>query len=342
MFLIGTSHRFSSLEEREKISLPNDSIEEFYNGLMELEGLTECLLLNTCNRTEIYGVGNGTSPLQSIRTYLGNFRKLDDSFLTKNLYVVEGEKVISHAFEVASGIDSQMVGETEILGQVKAAYEDALRRKSAGKTLNRLFQKSFQAAKWARTQTGISKGQVNLGNVICELTRRIFGDISSSRLLLVGAGEVAENAMNAFHSRGARGITITGRTFDWCPLSRKKPQELAEKVDGLTLGFESFKESIHLFDIIICSTAKKDAILTKDIVKTAISRRPSRPIFLIDVAVPRDIASSVAELENIYLYNLDDISAIANENLKSRQAEVSRCQQALSSRAEKLWRKLQL
>ena len=337
LFLIGTSHRVASLEQREKISLPADSIDEFYAGLMELDGLAECLLLNTCNRTEIYGVGNGTSPLQSIRSYLGEFRKLEDGFLQNHLYEEEGERVVRHAFEVAAGIDSQMVGETEILGQVKEAYEDALRRKSAGKTLNRVFQKSFQAAKWARTHTGISKGQVNLGNVVCELTRRIFGDISSSRLLIVGAGEVAENAMNAFYSRGARGITITGRTFDWCPLSRKKPHELAEKVDGLTLGFETFKESIHLFDIIICSTAKEEPILRRDIVETALSRRPTRPIFLIDVAVPRDIESSVAELENIYLYNLDDVSAIANENLANRKNEVARCKEGLSKKARRIW-----
>ena len=340
LFLLGTSHRVASLEERERISLPADSIDAFYDGLRQLEGMDECLLLNTCNRTEIYGVGNGSSPFESIRSYLREFRKLDDDFLRRHFYEEEGEDVVRHAFEVAAGIDSQMVGETEILGQVKEAYDDALRRKSSGKTLNRVFQKSFQAAKWARTHTGISKGQINLGNVICELTRRIFGDVSSCRLLIVGAGEVAETAMSAFHSRGARGITITGRTFEWCPLSRKKPEELAEQVDGFTLGFDAFQESTHLFDIIICSTSKKESILTRKAVETALCKRPARPLFLIDVAMPRDVEESVGELENVYLYNLDDVSAIANENLASRQGEVARCKDGLSKRAKRIWDQL--
>jgi len=330
LFLIGTSHRVASLEEREKISLPADSIDEFYAGLMELEGLAECLLLNTCNRTEIYGVGNGTSPLQSIRSYLGEFRKLEDGFLQNHLYEEEGERVVRHAFEVAAGIDSQMVGETEILGQLKEAYEDALRRKSAGKTLNRVFQKSFQAAKWARTHTSISKGQVNLGNVICELTRRIFGDVSTSRLLAIGAGEVAETALTAFHSRNARAITVTGRSFD-------KAHALAEGVKGSTLDFGAFRDSLHLFDVVVSSTASEEHILSRETVKSALAKRPARPLFLIDVAVPRDVEESVGELENVYLYNLDDVSAIANENLTNRKNEVARCKEGLSKRAMRIW-----
>ena len=154
--------------------------------------------------------------------------------------------MVRHLFEVTSGIDSQMVGETEILGQVKKAYEDACERKVSGKMLNRLFKKGFQAAKWARTNTGISKGQINLGNVLCELARRIFGKVSNSRLLVIGAGEVAESAMEAFKSRGSQAITVTGRTFDWCPLSRRKPDELAEKYGGF-IAFSKFQESLHHF-----------------------------------------------------------------------------------------------
>ena len=241
--------------------------------------------------------------------------------------------MVRHAFEVASGIDSQMVGETEILGQVKEAYEDALRRKSAGKLLNRMFQKSFQAAKWARTHTGISKGQVNLGNVICELTRRIFGDVSSSRLLIVGSGEVAELAMVAFHFRNCHEITVTGRTFE-------NARHLAEKVNAATLDFESFRKSLHLFDVVVTSTAGNDPVLSRETIRSTLSMRPARPLFLIDVAVPRDIDEGVSELENVYLYNMDDVSAIANENLKSRMAEVERCKGALAHRAIRLWEQM--
>ncbi|MFP6900725.1 MAG: glutamyl-tRNA reductase [Opitutales bacterium] len=333
LFLLGSSHRVASLEERERISLPADSMESFYEGLRALPEMEECLVLNTCNRTEIYGTGNGASPLRTVREYLGEFRELDAEFMDRHFYQREGEEVVRHVFEVASGIDSQMVGETEILGQVKDAYDDALRRKSAGKTLNRVFQKSFQAAKWARTHTGISRGQVNLGNVICELTRRIFGDVAASRLLVVGAGEVAETALTAFHSRGNRSITVTGRTFD-------KARELATGVDGATLGFESFRDSLHLFDVVVSSTSSEEPVMTCDTVGTALDKRPARPLFLIDVAMPRDIEKSVDDLENVYLYNLDDVSAIANENLENRKGEVERCKEALAKRARRIWDQL--
>jgi len=264
---------------------------------------------------------------------LGEFRKLDDDFLQHHLFEEKGEAVVRHAFEVAAGIDSQMVGETEILGQVKNAYDDALRRKSSGKMLNRVFQKSFQAAKWARTQTGISKGQVNLGNVICELTRRIFGDVAASRLLAIGSGEVAETVLTAFHSRGASAITVTGRSFD-------KAHALAEEVKGSTLDFSAFRDSLHLFDVVVSSTAGDNHVLSREIVKEALAKRPARPLFLIDLAMPRDVEESVGELENVYLYNLDDVSAIANENLANRKSEVERCKDGLSIRAKRIWDQL--
>lgn len=333
LFLLGSSHRVASLEERERISLPTDSMESFYEGLRALPGMEECLILNTCNRTEIYGSGNGASSLAAVRDYLGDFRQLEADFLERHFYQREGEAVVRHAFEVASGIDSQMVGETEILGQVKEAYDDALRRKSAGKILNRVFQKSFQAAKWARTHTGISRGQVNLGNVICELTRRIFGKVAASRLLVIGSGEVAEVALTAFHSRGCRAITVTGRSFD-------KAHALAEGVEGSTLDFDAFRDSLHLFDVVVCSTAGEDPILTRENVAAALAQRPARPLFLIDVAMPRDVEESAGELENVYLYNLDDVSTIANENLENRKGEVERCREALAKRASRIWEQL--
>ena len=233
-----------------------------------------------------------------------------------------------------------MIGETEILGQVKKAYNDACQRNVAGKMLNRLFQKGFQAAKWARTNTGISKGQVNLGNVLCELARRIFGQISSSRLLVVGAGEVAESTMEAFKSRGSQAITVTGRTFDWCPLSRRKPDELAEKYGGFALSFNQFKDSLHLFDVILTSTTSGRSMISFDDINRAMNKRPAQPLFLIDASVPRNIEEKVSQIDNVFLYNMDDVSAIANENLKSRVSEVDRCRGALARRAKKLWEQM--
>ena len=217
LFMLGSSHKFASLAERELISLPAEKIESFYEGLTSISSMRECLLLNTCNRTEIYGVGNGACLLDEVRKYLSDFRNLDSGFMDLHFYQHKGEAVVRHLFEVTSGIDSQMVGETEILGQVKKAYEDARTRKLSGKILNRLFQKGFQTAKWTRTNTGISRGQVNLGNVLSDLAKRIFGKGENCRLLIVGAGDVAESTMQSFKSRGCLEVTVTGRTFDWCP-----------------------------------------------------------------------------------------------------------------------------
>jgi len=340
LFLLGTSHQVANLNERESIALPNSSIDSFYNGLNALPGLQECLVLNTCNRTEIYGSADATFQFESLLQYFAHFRELGLEFLAEKTYQRTGAEVVRHVFEVASGIDSQMVGETEILGQLKKAYDEACERGATGKALNRLFQKSFQAAKWARTNTGISKGQVNRGNVLCELARRIFGQVDQCRLLVVGAGEVAESALEAFKSRGSEAITVTGRTFDWCPLSRRKPDELAQKFDGFTLAYSKFHESLHLFDVVLASTASSQALLTQDQVVQAMKKRPSKPLFLIDASVPRNVEEGAAGVDNVYLYNMDDVSAIANENLQSRLAEVEKCRHALSKRALRLWEQI--
>ena len=340
LFLLGSSHQVADLAARERISLPAESIDDFYNGLSQIEGLDEYLLLNTCNRTEIYGATKENFSLDSLGQYLSEFRKLEPGFLNQHSYQRSNHEVVNHLFKVTSGIDSQMVGETEILGQVKKAYEDACKRNASGKMLNRLFQKGFQAAKWARTHTGISRGQVNLGNVLCELARRIFGNVSNCRLLVVGAGEVAESTIEAFKSRGSQAITVTGRTFDWCPLCRRKPDELAEKFGGFALSYDQFKESIHLFDVILTSTTSAKSIVEFLDVKNAMLKRPAQPLFLIDASVPRNIEEKVSKIDNVFLYNMDDVSTIANENLKSRISEVDRCKGALARRALKLWEQM--
>ena len=340
LFLLGTSHQVANLNERESIALPNNSIDSFYQGLNALSGIQECLVLNTCNRTEIYGAADSSFQFDSLLDYFAHFRELDPKFLAKKTYQRTGAEVVRHLFEVASGIDSQMVGETEILGQLKKAYDEACERGATGKALNRLFQKSFQAAKWARTNTGISKGQVNLGNVLCELARRIFGQVDKCRLLVVGAGEVAESALEAFKSRGSEAITVTGRTFDWCLLSRRKPDELAQKFDGFTLAYSKFHESLHLFDVVLASTASSQALLTQEQIVHSMKKRPSKPLFLIDASVPRNVDENAARIDNVYLYNMDDVSAIANENLQSRLAEVEKCRVALAKRALRLWEQM--
>ena len=176
--------------------------------------------------------------------------------------------------------------------------------------------------------------------MLCELARRIFGKVSNSRLLVIGAGEVAESAMEAFKSRGSQAITVTGRTFDWCPLSRRKPDELAEKYGGFALAFSKYQESLHHFDVILTSTASGRSLISVDAITQAMKSRPAKPLFLIDASVPRNIDEAVAKTDNVFLYNMDDVSAIANENLKSRMAEVERCRSVLGKKAVRIWEQM--
>ena len=241
--------------------------------------------------------------------------------------------VLQHAFEVSAGLDSQMVGETDILGQMKNAYADARAAKCTGTVLNRLFEKSFQAAKSARTQTGITRGEVSIGNVAVNLANRIFGHLRDSRVLLLGSGDVAEKTAQSLKSRGVADITVASRTYE-------NAHKLAHNLGGAAIELSDFTAQLHRFDIVISSTAAPSLLLKRDMIATALKQRPDRPFFLIDVALPRDIDPTVDSLENVYLYNLDDLSAIANENLELRKGEIERARTILKGYAWNLWLQL--
>jgi len=236
---------------------------------------------------------------------------------------------------VASGLDSQMVGETQILGQMKGSYAQAVKDNSVGPVLHRLFQKAFQAAKWARTETKIGTGQVSIGNVAVELASRIFGKLTVSRTLVIGSGEVGQEVAKAFRSRGVACMSIASRTTE-------RADVLAKEVDGLVIPFSTWMESLPYTDIGIFATSSPTALLDKLSSLEAMKKRPRRPLFLIDLAMPRNIDQSVEDLDNIYLYNLEDLADIANENLLNRKREVESCLKHLDTKAQYLWDKLRL
>ena len=207
------------------------------------------------------------------------------------------------------------------------------RARCTGPVLNRLFEKSFQAAKSARTQTGITKGQVSIGNVAVDLANRIFGQVKNSRVLLIGSGEVGELTAQALKSRGVADISVTSRTFE-------NAHKLAHQFGGAAIDFEDFVNQLHRFDIIISSTAAPGAILTPETIRKALKQRRARPLFLIDLAMPRDIDPAVEDVDNVYLYNLDDLSTIANENLALRKAEIDKARTILKAHAWNLWLQL--
>jgi len=226
-----------------------------------------------------------------------------------------------------------MVGETEILGQLKQAYTAARDAQCAGNVFTRLFEKSFQAAKAARSQTAITRGQISIGNITVDLASRIFGKLDKSRVLLIGSGEVGEKTAQALKSRGVGDISVSSRTFE-------NAHRLAHSLGGSAIDFEDFKSQLAHFDIIIGSTAAPGTILSREVIEATMEQRPERPCFLIDLALPRDIDPSVEAVENVYLYNLDDLSKIANENLTARTAEIEKAREILKKHAWNLWLQL--
>ena len=339
LFLLGSTHRTAPLEVRERLALPADRLEAVYQLLRAPDGLSlpECLVLNTCNRVELYGVAPTPAEASALRQRLiekiSDVHALDPAQLAEFTFWKEREQVVEHVFGVAAGLDSQMVGETEIFGQIKDSYSDAAQRGAAGPVLNRIFQKSFQAAKWARTHTDIGRGAVSIGSVSVDLATRIFGDLIRSRLLLVGAGEVGQSVLQALRSRGARTVTIASRTL-------ANAQLLAGPHEGAAVELSRVPTMLSEVDIVLCALTTETPIITREQLALAGAKRGGIPLFVIDLAVPRNVAPEAAGLPNIFLYNLDDLAAVANENMKARLAAVELCRQSLAEKAKNVWTSL--
>lgn len=330
IFVIGSSHKEAGLSVREAFSLSASEINTLENHLLSLDGIDECLVLNTCNRLEIYGVRQASLSLESIYSSICAHHKLEKTAFSKHSFVKENAQAIEHAFKLASGLLSQMLGETEILGQMKQSYQKAKEEGKTQKYLNRLFEKSFQSAKLVRSETGIGRGQISIGNIAVHLANRIFGDITRSRILIIGSGEVSERTVQALKSNGANDLTVTSRT-------KEKTDLLADKFGAAAIGFKHFKSQIGQFDIIISSTSAPHTILEEADLKKVLDKRRNQPIFLIDLAVPRDISESVARSETVYLYNLDALAKIANETLAFRKSEIKKAEQMIQSQIWSLW-----
>ncbi|PDH28981.1 MAG: glutamyl-tRNA reductase [Puniceicoccaceae bacterium MED-G31] len=333
LFVIGCSHHRTPLEVREHIALSKEEVEGFLLEIKAVQGIHECLVLATCNRLEVYGIAESREIQGEVCNIFCQHRNIEAAIFYQHSYQITNLEVIEHAFEVATGLDSQMIGETEILGQMKEAYAFAKNSNCTGKIINRLFEKCFQAAKAARTQTNITKGQVSIGNIAVSLAERIFGALESSRVLLLGSGEVGALTTQALKSRGVTDITVSSRTF-------QNAKKLANEFNGNVIDFADFYTQLELFDIIICSTAAPSCILSPTIIEASLKSRPERPLFLIDLAMPRDIDPEIDTIENVYLYNLDDLSEIANQNIINRKIDIDKAKGILKTQAWVLWLQL--
>jgi len=335
LVVVGCNHQRTPLEIRERMALGTAGVRRLQEQLKAQVHASEVAVLSTCNRLEIYAVTRSGAWKREVATALHRVNGFPvDEFMT-HAYAHENLDSVRHAFLVAAGLDSQMVGETQILGQMKSAYAEATQDQSIGPVLHRFFQKSFQAAKWARTETKIGSGQVSLGNVAVELATRIFGRLTVSRTLVIGSGEVGREVAKALRSRGVACMSIASRTHE-------RAERLAREVDGLLIPYRNWEETLPYVDIGVFATSAPGFLLDREAIARALERRLRRPLFLIDLAVPRDIDPAAAELPNLYLYNLEDLAKIANENLSNRQLEVEACRKALAERARHTWQHLRL
>jgi glutamyl-tRNA reductase len=328
--VIGLSHRSAPVELRERFAFAGETIPGALQALRDAGLATEATILSTCNRVELYVA----TPLAAetafveLKKFLVAHHAFDGA-LGDELYTFAEPQSLHHLFKVASGLDSMVIGETEIFGQLKQAYELAFTHKFTGARLNKAFQRAFNVAKHIRTETNIQRGSVSVMSAAVELAEKIFTSLAEHEVLVIGAGETSEKTARALLSRGARGVVVTNR-------SPERAAALAAELGGRSVPFEQWPDEFEKIDIAVSSTAAPHHILDRATLAPLMKRRKNRPLLLIDIAVPRDIDPAVNELDNVYLYNVDDLQSIANEYLNLRREEVARCEQIIAEKVAAL------
>lgn len=313
--LLGLNHKTAPVELREKLAFSSQEAIDAIEALQKKSILKEVLLFSTCNRVEILLVTqNSSDAATAVKTFLSEFKNIPTSQFESSLYIHEGDQAIRHIFRVASSLDSMIVGEPQILGQYKDAYRTATKQKSSGVILNRLLHKAFFVAKKVRNETGIADSAVSISYAAIELGRKIFGDLEGKQALLIGAGEMAELAVEHLIRNRVSDIYVANRTFE-------RGVDLAGKFNGKALRFEEITDSLEYIDIIISSTGSPDFVITRDQVKKSMRTRRNQPIFLIDIAVPRDIDPDINRINNAYVYDIDDLKDVVDDNVENRQKE---------------------
>ena len=327
LIVIGLSHHSSPVEVRERFAFADAAIPAALEKLRRSGLVTEAVILSTCNRVEIYAATDlpEREAMLGLRQFLLDHHDYRDP-IGSEIYFHGAADSLEHLFKVACGLDSMVVGETEILGQLKKAYETSLQHQQTGRHLNKAFQRAFNVAKQIRTETHIQRGNVSVGSVAVELARKIFSSLDQHQVMILGAGETSEKTARALLSRGARSIIVSNRSHD-------RAVALARELDGRAVHFEDWAAEFPVVDIVISSTAAPHYILDRPRLEPLMKLRHHRPLLLIDIAVPRDIDPAVNFLENVYLYNIDDLQAIADDALRQRQEEIARCAAIIRQKA---------
>jgi glutamyl-tRNA reductase len=326
LLVLGLNHKTAPVDIRERITFGPDIIVAALRSLLEKPGLNEAVILSTCNRTEIY-CGLNQTEQDEVGLWLSDFHGVELETISPYLYQHQGKEAIQHLLQVSCGLDSMVLGEPQILGQVKAAYQTANVAKATGKLLGRLFQHSFSVAKQVRTDTAIGCSPVSVAFAAVSLARQIFSDLSEQTAMLIGAGETVELAARHLHQHGIGRLIVANRTLD-------RAHTLANQFDGYAISLTEISTHLAEADIIISSTASPLPILGKGAVESALQKRKHQPVFMVDIAVPRDIEAEVGKLDDVYLYTVDDLDEVIQENMRSRQEAALQAQEIIEQHTE--------
>lgn len=335
LLLITINHETVPLEERERYSLNDEQIKILYEALHQSPSIEESLILNTCNRFELYSKTSDPKNGSSIAfETLGSFYNINRGEVESHARTRYGQEAIKHLIEVSAGLRSQITGEAEIFGQVKEAYATCQRLGYAGGLINRMVQKGFQAAKLIRHSTPIGEGQINISNVAVDLSLKIFGSLKDTKALIIGTGEIGEKTAKALRSRGANKFGIASR-------SSERANEIAAGWDAHPHILDELDNYLNTYDIIISSTESDSPLLDARSLEKLMDERKNRSLFLIDLGLPRNMDASCQEIENVYLYNLDDLAKIAEDNLSERRAAIKYSEEIAAQKSASIWSMLE-
>jgi glutamyl-tRNA reductase len=326
ILLVGLNHKTAPVEVRERLAFTDEACAESLRVLVDGEIVREGLIVSTCNRVEVLAETNANGPesFDRIKGFLSRTRCIGHDDFVNHLYSHEEESAVRHIFRVASSLDSMVVGEPQVLGQVRHAYSIALEAGTAGRILNRLVHHAFRTAKRVRSETGVASSAVSISYMAVELGRKIFGSLKGSTVLLVGAGEMAELSAQHLINAGASQIIVANRT-------RATAERLAAKFAGRAVEFSELSMHLASADIVICSTGASDYVITAEMAREALGARRNRPSFFIDISVPRNVDPAIGELNNLFVFDIDDLESVIASNIREREKEAERAELIVES-----------
>ncbi len=326
--VVGLSHKTAPIEVREKLNFPEATLPDALRKLMTYEGVRESLIVSTCNRVEIYAsVPDSRLGIDLIKQFITDYHGLSREALERSLYVYPDAEGVRHTFRVASSLDSLVLGEAQILGQLKDAFDIALKTKTTSTILNKLIKKAISVAKRVRTETRLAEGAVSISSAAVELAKKIFGELEGKTVMLLGAGEMAELAAQHLLGNGVKNIMVANRTFE-------RAEELAKEFKGDAIRFEHFPDALVMADILICATGAPQYVVNRDMIARAVKERRHKPIFLIDISNPRNIDPDAGKADNVYLYDIDDLQSKVDVNTEGRRREAEKAEEIVMQEVE--------